>query len=139
MQVEGAPIRLVKKARRPRAHGAARHLGPYSGPTALAHVDGRTKEGRLMRRLRDDLVAHVGGNPSPTQRALIDRAVALSLRLALMDRHTFAAGPVMSEKDGREYLAWSNALERTMRRLGLAPRDGLKLPRLADYMQARGT
>ena len=86
----------------------------------LAKLDGRTREAALMRRTRGELTAHVGGQPSATQRALIERAVNLTVRLALMDAK-FAAGTGQSDHDSRTYLSWSNALTKTLRQLGLQP------------------
>jgi hypothetical protein len=93
-------------------------LGPYSHPLALSKRDGRTREARLMRDTRAALTAHVGGNPSVTQRLLIDRAVQLTIRVATMDRK-FAETEVQTEHDSRTYLAWTGSLSRILRDLGL--------------------
>jgi hypothetical protein len=82
-------------------------------------VDGRSKEARLMKSLRTELIAHVGGEPSVTQRILIDQAARLQLRIAMMDREGTDTG--MSERRQVEYLAWANTLSRTLRELGLEP------------------
>lgn len=71
-----------------------------------------------MRQVRAELTAHVGGQPSATQRALIDRAVWLSLHVAQLDARA-AEGRGLTEHDSRTYLAWSNTLTRTLRQLGL--------------------
>ena len=92
-------------------------IGPYSRPDSLAKISGRTREGRIVRGVRADLTAHLGGKPSATQRVLIERAAMLTLRIALMDAK--ASDGRLSEKDGREYLAWTNTLTRLMRQLGL--------------------
>ena len=111
-------------------------IGPYSRPNAIAKLDQRTKEAALLRRVRRDLVAHVGGKPSKVQLALIERAARLTLHVELMDKRAFAAGE-LSEKDSREYLAWSNSLTRTLRELGLkAASVGDKTPSL-DAIAAR--
>ncbi len=94
------------------------HVRPYSAPTILAKLDGRTREARLMAHMRKELSDHVGGSPSATQRALIERAVNIAVRLAVMDQQ-FAETRVQTECDSRTYLAWSNTLTRTMRELGL--------------------
>ena len=70
-----------------------------------------------MRDTRKELIAHVGGAPSATQRALIERAVQLTLRIATMDRK-FAEAGLQTEHDTRTYLAWSASLSRAMRDLG---------------------
>ncbi len=72
-----------------------------------------------MARVRAELAQHLGGSPSATQRILIDRAAALSLRIHLMDRESARSGE-MSERNGRQYLAWSNSLTRVLRQIGLA-------------------
>jgi hypothetical protein len=40
----------------------------------LAKLDKRTKEGKALAELRDELTRHVGGAPSAVQRVLIERA-----------------------------------------------------------------
>ena len=95
-----------------------RKVGPYTRPAALAKLDQRTKEARLVRETRAELTAHVGANPSATQRQLIERAVQLTLRVAMMDRK-FAQTGVQTELDSRTYLAWSACLSRALRDLGL--------------------
>ena len=107
-------------------------IGPYSRPPALAKLDGRSSEARLMRKVRNDLVAHVGGKPSVTQSMLIERIVNLSLRVATMDRKFTATGE-MTEHDTATYLAWSSSLSRLLRELGMkgtAPRA----PTLAEVV-----
>ena len=65
-----------------------------------------------MRRMREDLTAHVGGSPSATQKALIERCATLSLHIELMDERRLKIGGQMTDHDSRQYLAWSNSLER---------------------------
>ena len=93
-------------------------IGPHSRPGVLALVDGRRAEAQLMKRVRDDLVKHVGGKPSATQKILIDRAAALALRIHLMDQAELKSD-FMSEKNAREYLCWTSALSRLLRQLGM--------------------
>lgn len=94
-----------------------RRIGPYSRPVALAKLDGRTREARVLQHARAELVSHVGGCPSATQNVLIDRAAQLSLQLALMEEKQAKGG--ITERDSKVYLAWSGALVRLMRQLGL--------------------
>jgi hypothetical protein len=81
-------------------------------------LDGRTREARLVRSLRAELTAHVGGSPSTTQRLLIDQACQLQLRLSLMDKDGGATAE-MTERNQVQYLAWSGALTRLLRQFGL--------------------
>jgi hypothetical protein len=91
-------------------------LGPYSQATCLARVDGRSREGRLLRSVRDELTRQIG-NPSPAQKALIERAAWLSLRMAQLDARMLNGG--FTDFDSKQYLAWSNGLTRLLRSLGL--------------------
>ncbi len=88
-----------------------------------------------MDNVRKELIKHVGGSPSATQNVLIDRAVNLTLRLAIMDRR-FAETGQQTEHDARTYLAWCSTLTRTMRHLGL--KGAPPSPRtLADHLADR--
>jgi hypothetical protein len=113
-------------------------LAPYHRPATLAKLDGRTKEARLMREVRADLNAHIGGTLSITQRALIERAVHLTLQVCLIDRKAAEAGGTMTEMNSRTYLAWSNSLTRTLKELGLKG-AAQRMPTLADHFASRAT
>lgn len=113
-----------------------KRVGPYSRPPALASIDMRSREGLLLRRIRGELTAHVGGRPSATQSVLIERAALLNLQIAMLDAKHAAGG--LSSHDQREYLAWTNALTRLMRQLGLkgAAERG---PSLRDHLAQRAS
>jgi hypothetical protein len=55
---------------------------------------------------------------SAVQRQMIERAVRLSLQLELMDER-LTHGVTFKTRDHNHYLAWSNALTRTLARLDL--------------------
>jgi len=109
-------------------------IGPYSRPVTLAKLDGRTREGTLIRRVRAELIAHVGGHPNPVQRALIERAVMLSLKVAQIDAKMLAGGPLTTH-DSNYALAWNNALRRTLVALGVEG-SAQKQPSLAEHIAA---
>lgn len=90
----------------------------YSAPVRWAGVTARSREGRMIKGTRSDLIAQVGGEPSPAQRIMIERATMLTVQLARMDAKSLADS-AMSEHATREYLAWSNTLTRLLGRLGL--------------------
>jgi hypothetical protein len=81
------------------------------------------------------LTAHAGGEPSATQRALIEQAVQIKLRLAVMDRK-FAETGAQTEHDGRQYLAWANSLARLLRQLGMQGTEP-RPPSIAEYFAAK--
>jgi hypothetical protein len=76
--------------------------------------DGRTREARLVKRLRNDLIAQCGGTVSASQRLLIDRIASLSLRINLLDSD-------VSEHTGREYLDLTVTLAQLLAQLGVQP------------------
>lgn len=108
-------------------------IGPYCRPITLAKLDGRTKEAALMRRVRAELTEFLG-TPNVVQRALIERAAVLSLRVAQIDAKILAGEP-LTLHDSNFALAWNNALRRTFAAIGLqAPAESLdpvkRLPRI---------
>jgi hypothetical protein len=109
-------------------------VGPYSREGAIATLDGRSKEALYMKRVRLELTAHVGA-PSPVQRQLIERAAMLTLHVALFDAKALEAGG-LSERDSRQYLAYSNSLSRTLTQLGLKA-TAAKPPSLAEHIAQR--
>lgn len=113
-------------------------VGPYSRPHVLAKLDGRTREARLMQTVRGDLTAHIGSKPTATQKALIDRAAWLQLHVSLMDAKTLEEGGPLSERDSRQYLAWSNALTRILRDLGADKKPGQKPQRSLKDLISEG-
>jgi hypothetical protein len=86
-----------------------------------------------MRDTRKALVQHVGGKPSATQALVIDRIVNLTLRVATMDRK-FAETRTITDHDTATYLAWSAALSRLTRQLGLVGAP----PRAKTLAEIRG-
>ncbi len=110
-------------------------IGPYSRPDALSKMDGWTWEAKLLRQVRDDLTAQLGGSPSAAQRALIDQASWLTLHVEQINRRT-VGGKAMTEHDSRHYLAWTNALSRTLRHLGLKG-VAQQAPTLTSYLAQR--
>jgi hypothetical protein len=97
------------------AHQSPRRQKPVKVPPQ----DHRSADGRLMRRTREALARHCGGQPSATQAGLIDRAAWLTLYVARLDEKAIAGGGVHSDHDAKQYLAYSNSLTRTLRQLGL--------------------
>ncbi len=80
-------------------------------------LDGRTREAALVRKTRADLLAHIK-NPTVVQRALVERAAWLTLRLNLMEAR-LAGGEEMSDHASRQYVALSNALRRVLDAIGI--------------------
>jgi hypothetical protein len=98
-------------------------LGPHSRTLCRgaigASIDGRSREGRFLRMYEAELIVHVGGAPSTTQRILITRASRLALRLELLDERALVG--LSTEHDLRLYSSLNNHLRLVMRELGLKP------------------
>jgi ribulose 1,5-bisphosphate synthetase/thiazole synthase len=94
-------------------------IGPRFRNATLAKRDGRTRPARMLKSLRADLIAHIGGQPSIVQAALIDRACQISLHIAFMDRR-FAEGGIPSGDEIQTYTTLSDSLVRVLHDLGVA-------------------
>ena len=113
-----------------------RKIGPYSWPTTLAKVDGRTKAAGLMKMVREDLLEHVGGKPTVVQKMLIERAAVLSLRLATLDQKIIDDGH-FTEHDSNHAIAWQNSLTRVLVALGVKGEAAPAISSLAEYLNGR--
>jgi hypothetical protein len=104
-------------------------------PAKVPSKDGRSADAVLLRRTKAAFTSHVGGKPSATQRALIERAANLTLHVARMDAQAMEAG-ALSDHAARQYLAWSNSLGRTLVLLGM---DAAKAnaPNLREYLDGK--
>ena len=111
----------------------ATKIGPHSRPHMLAKIDQRTREARLLAAARAELVAHVGGGPTSTQRTLIERAARAQLYLEVWDQRTLATGTI-SERDSRQYLAMQNSLRLCLRELGMQAAPAVAPPSLANIV-----
>ncbi|TPG45709.1 hypothetical protein EAH89_26270 [Roseomonas nepalensis] len=90
-------------------------------------MDLRSREARLLRRFRAELTEHVGGSPSVTQRALIERACWLNLHLVKLDRKA-TEGDTTALPDSGRYLELSRGLCDALRMLGLTPHEHKAAP-----------
>jgi hypothetical protein len=115
-------------------------LGPHSRALRRGvvgdQIDGRSREGRFLRAAEAELIAHVGGEPSFTQRLLIRRAARAMLRLELLDGKM--ADGSWTDHDARTFGGLSNNLRLCLRELGLkaVPKD--KPLSLADIAARHG-
>ena len=94
-------------------------------------IDGRSKEGKFLRRCEAELVAHVGGSPSFAQKLLIRRAARAMLRLELLDAK-MASGS-WTDHDARTFGGLNNALRLALRELGVRETQPKKpIPTIAE-------
>ena len=115
--------------------GKARTISANSRPTTLLKLDQRTKEAALIRRIRDELIEHVGGQPSVAQRLTIDRLAVVTLRLSLFDQKLASDQPV-TDHDSRVYAALHNAHRLLIKEIGMRATPAPQ-PTLAEYLTSR--
>jgi hypothetical protein len=119
----------------PDAGVRARRVGPYSSLASLRKLDRRTSEGRFAKRVRDQLIDHVGGAPTVAQSILIEMITLRVLRVAMLADHVARSADVQ-ERDDRQLGAWMNGLRRDLEVLGLqAPEQ--QVPLLHEYLSSR--
>ena len=108
--------------------------GPYSRLLRRGAIgklaDGRSTLGRFIRHLEAELVAHVGGCPTITQRLLIERLIKTHVQLDLLDEKLGRGD--WTANDSRTYGGLQNAMRLTTRELGLRPANEAPEP---DPMQ----
>lgn len=113
-------------------------LGPHSRAFARGSlgdaIDGRSREGKFLRKVEAELTEHVGGAPSFTQRLLIRRAARALLRLELLDEK-MASGN-WTDHDARTFGGLNNALRLCLRELGFKAAPP-KTPTLQDYLNQK--
>jgi len=94
--------------------------GPHSKLLARGSVNGRSRNGRFLAAVREELTQHFGGGPlTARQRILVERVAWLRLHVALFDEKVADCSEPMSDRDRASYLAFSNSLVRATRELGL--------------------
>ncbi len=111
-----------------------RRVGIYSREGALAAIDGRSREAAYLKRLKAELVAHLGGQVTAPQALAIKRLCMTALRLEQFDAKIIEGG-TLTEHDARVYGALHNSFRLLLRELGVksaAPKDPSWLVKAAD-------
>jgi hypothetical protein len=87
-------------------------IGPYYKVGKMALLDGRRAEAQFIRKEQTKLVAAVGGEATPMQRVLIERAAYLRLRIHQMEAESIGSAEPMTAYDHKHYLGWHTAYGR---------------------------
>jgi hypothetical protein len=112
-------------------------VGPYSTAFTrgtVGDIDGRSREGRFLRRVEAELVAQVGGQPSFAQSLLIRRAARSMLQLELLDGKM--ASGAWTGHDARTQGGLNNAVRLALRELGLKPIERQAAPSAIERLRA---
>jgi hypothetical protein len=118
-------LRVLKK--RPKNSGEGAPIGngnslKHGAFTQLRHrnLDQRSKLAKAIRSVEGELVTAIGGNPSPQEIILIQRACYKVMKCVLYE----AASLNEEGKSTDEvYLSWANSLRQDLVALGLARRQ----------------
>jgi hypothetical protein len=78
-------------------------------------LDGRTKEGRDVKKLRAQLNAHVGPNPDAVTQIYVDQACALRSNIVTIENDVLAGRAGVHAQ--KTYLSWVNSFRRTLAQL----------------------
>jgi hypothetical protein len=97
-------------------------------------IDGRSVEGKFVRRIEVELVEQLGGAPSFTQRLAIRRIARLMLQAELFDKK-MASGD-WTPHDSRTASGVNNAVLRALKDLGLKGKvEKAPSPTLAQVLE----
>jgi hypothetical protein len=111
------------------------HAGMFSRRMALHRLDNRTIEVRVLNRTVAELTAHVGGEPTPAQKLIIDASAILVMRLqCILGRYLAKEGDI--ETLDRYLVALQNALRLNMQSLGLEKPERA-VPSLKEHLTAK--
>jgi hypothetical protein len=113
-------------------------IGPYSRKLRRGiiadNIDGRSTLGRFCRDLEAQLIAHVGGSPTVTQKLLIQRIIRGTVQLEAFDEKLQSGD--FTDQDARNYHGLINRHRLLIREIGIEP-AAAKPPTLADYFAGR--
>jgi hypothetical protein len=118
----------------PSSPAKTRRVGPYSRAFRNAlgdQFDGRSREGRFVRKVEAEIAAQLGGTASFIQMSLIRRAARTMLQLELLDKK-FSSG-TWTQLDGHVQGGLANNLRLVFRELGVKALPPKKIG-LAEYL-----
>ena len=114
--------RVLRKPRKTGRQGGQRrnvNAVKHGAYIDISTIDGRTRHARWKRERTESCIAHLGGNPSTAEGALIDRIVAKEWKCTQMEEAMARGDKVAAE----HYISWANSLRLDLAQLGLARRQ----------------
>ena len=111
------------------------HSRAFRGGSLSDRIDGRSRAGKFLRRVEQELLGQLGGEPSVAQTLLVRRAARA---LWLLDELDFklAEGDSWTDCDSRVMGGLNNNVRLLLRELGIKAAQPKK-PSLAEYLQQR--
>lgn len=96
-----------------------------------ADIDGRSREGKFLRRIEAELIDQLGGNPTFSQTLAVRRIARLMLQAETFDRKMSTGD--WTAHDSRTAAGINNAVLKALKDIGLKSRVSTKpVPTLAD-------
>ncbi len=92
------------------------------GYRQLTHLDGRTREAKILGEIEAALVTSLGGNPSPQQILLIKRACVKAFRCLALEHEIIRNNGNVPDSLQQDYLRWARELREDLKALGLERR-----------------
>lgn len=105
---------------------ATRKHGLWISKRAFDNLDGRLHVAKEFKAVKTELENAIGGDPSPQEGYLIDRAVFLLYRITTIERMVVSGQTLTDHQEGY-YNAWVNRLQSILQTIGLK-----RVPKLAD-------
>ena len=99
----------------------------------IARFDRRSRAGRCLSQIESELVAALGGSPSPQQILILQRAAVKAVRCALLEKELIKQGGLSCFVE-KHYLAFSRSLREDLRCLGLQ-RQERPVQELTEYVK----
>jgi hypothetical protein len=90
----------------------------------IAHLDARTKLGRIHKCFKQALWQHFNNEPNIIEQAIIHRCAMLHTKCLMLDEKLANDGD-LNEMETNHYIAWTNALQRSLLRLRIRDLDEL--------------
>jgi hypothetical protein len=113
-----------------------KRVGPHSRAFRNGAIgdqfDGRSREGKFLRKFEAEMVEQLGGSPSFAQMSLIRRGARTLLQLELLDKK-FSSGN-WTVLDGNVQGGLANNFRLTMRELGIKVAPASKKQTLSSYL-----
>jgi hypothetical protein len=118
----------------------AKRVGPYSRAVSrgsLGHsIDGRSRAGKMLRRVEKELLAQLGAEPTFAQKLLARRAARAVWMLDELDLK-LVEGRNWNACDSNTQGGLSNSLRLILRELGIRAAPGKPKPTLTEYLASK--
>lgn len=100
---------------------------------AKRRIDKRTKLGKELVRIGDQISIDIGGDPSEAQRLLIERVVVKAALLRFSEVSMLKGESDLNDR----YITLSNSLRMDLALLGLERRERNYIPAVSEYIESK--